>query len=117
MDLRWQPLPGATIVSMKRWKRIRPDLRPLLEDAARQVGALLQKRIRKLEQEAIAAMKDHGLKVHEVPAAVEEEWRTLAQEKGYPLFVGARVSKEMFDAIRSALNEYRSRGLQTETVR
>lgn len=117
MDLRWQPLPGATIVSMKRWKRIPPDLRPLLEDAARQVGAWLQKRIRKLEQEAIAAMKDHGLKVHAVPAAVEEEWRTLAQEKGYPLFVGARLSKEMFDAIRSALNEYRSRGLQTETVR
>ncbi|MCK4488599.1 MAG: TRAP transporter substrate-binding protein DctP [Desulfobacterales bacterium] len=110
-DLRWQPLPGTTVVSMKRWNSIPPDLRPLLEDVAREVGTRLQKRIRELEQEAIVAMKKHGLTVHAVPPEVEKEWSTLVREKGYPVFVGPRFSKEMFDTVRRVLDEYRSRGL------
>jgi len=107
-DLRWQPLPGTTVVSMKQWARIPADLRPLLEDAARKVGTRLQKRIRELEQEAIATMKNHGLTVHAVSREVEEEWKTLVREKGYPVFVGPRFSKEMFDTVCSILDEYRS---------
>ena len=106
-DLRWQPLPGTTVVSMKQWKRIPPDLRPLLEGVAREVGTRFQKRIRKLEREAVAAMKNHGLKVHTVPPAVEEEWRTLVQDKAHPVFVGSRFSKEIFDTVRNVLDEYR----------
>ena len=106
-DLRWQPLPGTTVISMKQWNRIPPDLRPLLEGVAREVGTRFQKRIRKLEQEAIAAMKNHGLKVHAVPPAVKEEWRMLVRDKAYPVFVGSRFSKEIFDTVRSVLDEYR----------
>ena len=111
-DRRWQPLPGSTVVSMKRWNKIPPDLRPLLEDAARKAGARLQKRIRELEQEAIVAMKNHGLTVHAVSPEVEEEWRTLVREKAYPVFVGPRFSKAIFDTVRSVLDEYRSRAPQ-----
>jgi TRAP-type C4-dicarboxylate transport system substrate-binding protein len=107
-DLRWQPLPGTTVVSMKQWARIPADLHPLLEDAARKVGTRLQKRIRKLEQEAIATMKNHGLTVHAVSREVEEKWKTLVREKGHPVFVGPRFSKEMFDTVCSILDEYRS---------
>ena len=106
-DLRWQPLPGTTIISMKQWNRIPPDLRPLLEGVAREVGTRFQKRIRKLEREAIAAMKNHGLKVHAVPPAVKEEWRMLVRDKAHPVFVGSRFSKEIFDTVRSVLDEYR----------
>ncbi|MCK4389682.1 MAG: TRAP transporter substrate-binding protein DctP [Desulfobacterales bacterium] len=106
-DLRWQPLPGTTVVSMRRWNKIPPDLRALLEDVARDVGSRFQKQIRKLDQEAVVAMKKHGLTVHAVPPAVEEEWRTLIREKGYPVFVGPRFSKEMFDTVRNVLDEYR----------
>ena len=107
MDIRWQPLPGTTVVSMKQWQSIPPDLRPILEEAAREVGARFQKRVRDLEHEAIMAMKSHGLKVHTVPPEAEEKWRTLVREKAYPVFVGPRFSKEMYDKVRSILNEYR----------
>ena len=106
-DLRWQPLLGTTVISMRQWNRIPPDLRPLLEDVARKAGTRLQKRIRELEQEAIVAMKNHGLTVHAVPPEVEEYWRTLVWEKGYPVFVGPRFSKEMFDTVLKILDEYR----------
>jgi TRAP-type C4-dicarboxylate transport system substrate-binding protein len=106
-DLRWQPLPGTTVVSMKQWNRIPADLRPMLERAARQAGARLLKRIRTLEHEAIVAMKNHGLTVHPVSPQVEEEWAMLVREKGYPVFVGPRFSKKMFGSVLSLLNEYR----------
>jgi TRAP-type C4-dicarboxylate transport system substrate-binding protein len=115
-DFRWQPLPGTTVVSMRQWNRIPADLKPKLEEVARQAGARLQKRIRELEQEALTAMKDHGLTVHAVSKEAEEQWRTLVREKGYPVFVGPRFSKEMFNTVRSLLDEYRQcRGLQTAT--
>ncbi|OEU45197.1 MAG: hypothetical protein BBJ60_04245 [Desulfobacterales bacterium S7086C20] len=106
-DFRWQPLPGTTVISMRQWNKIPPDLRPVLEDTAREIGARLQKRILELEKEAIAAMKEHGLTVHPVSPPVEEAWRTLLREEGYPVFVGPRISKEMFDTVSSLLDEYR----------
>jgi TRAP-type C4-dicarboxylate transport system substrate-binding protein len=102
---------------MRQWDKIPADLRPLLEEAARGVGARLQTRIRKLEIEAIEVMKEHGLTVHSVPPAVVEEWKKLMREEGYPVFVGPRIATEMFDTVRTALEEYRqSTGLQTETA-
>jgi TRAP-type C4-dicarboxylate transport system substrate-binding protein len=116
-DFRWQPLPGTTVISMRQWNRIPPDLRPLLEQAAREVGRRLQARIRRLELEAIEVMKEHGLAIHSVPPAVVEEWKKLMREEGYPVFVGPRISPKMFDTVRKVLNEYRqSTDPQTKTV-
>lgn len=120
-DLRWQPLPGATVVSNREWNKVPADLRPQLEDVARQAGTRLQKQVRELEQAAIAAMKNHGLTVHRVSPEVEEEWKTLAREKGYPVFVGHRFSEEMFHTVQRLLDEYRrSQGpsrTSSETIR
>jgi TRAP-type C4-dicarboxylate transport system substrate-binding protein len=114
-DLRWQPLPGTTVISMRQWNKIPADLRPALEGVARDVAARLQTRIRELEKQAIAVMIEHGLTVHPVSPSVEEEWRKLLREAGYPVIVGPRVSQEMFDAVRRLLDEYRAADLKTVT--
>lgn len=106
-DFRWQPLPGTTVISMRQWEKIPPDLRPSLEDSAREVGARLQKQIRELEHQAIVVMKEHGLAIHSVPPAVQEAWKTLLREEGYPVFVGPRISKKMFDTVKGLLDEFR----------
>ena len=114
-DIRWQPLPGTTVISMRQWNKIPANLRPALEGVARDVGARLQTRIRQLEKQAIAVMKEHGLTVHPVSTKVKEEWRKFLQETGYPFFVGSRVSQEMFDAVRRLLGDYRATDLKTVT--
>ena len=106
-DLRWQPLPGATIVSLKQWNKIPADLRPALEAAAREAGSGLQKEIRLLEQEAIEAMKDHGLKVHAVSPEIEQEWRSLVEKEAYSVLVQSPNSKKMFKTVLDVLQEYR----------
>jgi TRAP-type C4-dicarboxylate transport system substrate-binding protein len=93
---------------MKQWNKIPPDLRPALEEAARKAGSRLQKRTRQLEEEAIVAMKKHGLTVHAVSPEAEKEWETLIREKGFPFFVGSRFSEAMFHNVKGLLDEYRS---------
>ena len=110
-DLKWQPLPGATVVSAKAWGEIPAALRPQLEQAAADAGAKLQARIDQLNDQAVEAMRQRGMKVTRVTPEAEERWRSLVRAKGIPVFVGARFSREIFDAVEESLLEYRrSRG-------
>lgn len=106
-DLRWQPLPGATVVSAKVWSEIPATLRPLLEQAAAATGAKLQARIDVLNDQAVEAMRQRRLKVTHVTAETEERWREMVREKGLPVFVGTRFSREIFEAVQDVLLEHR----------
>jgi len=106
-DLKWQPLPGATVVSAKAWGEIPAALRPLLEQAAADAGAKLQARIDQLNDQAIEAMRQRGLSVNRVTPETEERWQAMVRAKGLPAFMGARFSREIFDAVEEALREHR----------
>ena len=106
-DLKWEPLPGATVISIRSWRKIPEELRPKLEKAAREIGARLQKRIMELNDEAVEAMKGHGLKVFKVPPEVYRNWMVQVEEKSTPDFLKERFSLETFEGIKAALKEYR----------
>jgi TRAP-type C4-dicarboxylate transport system substrate-binding protein len=106
-DLRWQPLPGATVVSAKVWGEIPAALRPLLEQAAAEAGERLQARIDQLNDQAVEAMRQRGLSVTRVSPESQQRWESLVREKGIPVFVGTRFSREAFDVVQEALLEYR----------
>jgi TRAP-type C4-dicarboxylate transport system substrate-binding protein len=106
-DLKFEPLPGATVISVKSWKKIPEELRPSLEKAAREIGARLQKRILELNDEAVEAMKGYGLKVIQVPPEDYRKWMTQVEEKATPDFLKERFSLETFEEIKAALKEYR----------
>jgi TRAP-type C4-dicarboxylate transport system substrate-binding protein len=105
-NLRWQPLPGVTVISLREWQKLPEDLRKEFEAAIRSESVGLQKRIRSLEREAIEAMKKHGLKVWDVAPAVEQQWHTLVEEKCLPVFVGTRFSREMYDQVLFYRNQF-----------
>ena len=106
-DLKWQPLPGATVISAKVWAQVPAELRPRLEQAAAEVGAKLQARIGALNEQAVEAMRRRGLSVNRVSVEMEERWKALVREKGLPAFVGTRFSREAFAVVQEALVEYR----------
>lgn len=108
-DLRWAPLPSVTVISLKQWERIPADLRPGLEAAARDVGRSLRERTRRLDEEAVAAMQEHGLTVIPVTPEAAAQWKAMVREHGYPVFVGQRFSRDIFDRVQSALAEFRAR--------
>ncbi len=114
-DLPWAPLPSVTVISMRQWNRLPADLRPELEEAAREVGRSLRERTRRLDQEAVAAMQEYGLEVVPVSDKATAEWRAIVEEHGVPAFVGRRFSREIFDQVQSVLQEFRD-GTDDETL-
>jgi TRAP-type C4-dicarboxylate transport system substrate-binding protein len=106
-DLKWGPLIGATVISMRKWRQIPDDVKPLLVQSARRAGARIRDETRKLGADAVEVMKKHGLVVHPVPPEVVAHWEQSARA-GYPRIVGRVVPAEMVAEVERLRNEYRT---------
>jgi TRAP-type C4-dicarboxylate transport system substrate-binding protein len=104
MDVPWGYLIGATLVRKDVWERIPADLRPKLIAIARELGGKVDAEVRKLNDDAVAAMRKQGLEVVKVDPA---PWRAAA-EKAWPVVRGKVVSAEFFDQVVGARDAYRS---------
>lgn len=110
-DLRWAPLVGATVVTTRAWSRVPADLRPELRALAEAAGEQLNRNVRQLEQDAIAAMERRGLQVVEVPPAAYREWEETLQAM-YPQIRGNVVPARYFDRVLRLRDEFRARSVQ-----
>ncbi len=104
--LKWGPVLGATIVRAEVWNRIEPATRAALEKIARDQGAEMIETVRRMEQDAVAAMVKHGLKVVHVPPEALEEWRREV-EALYPTIRGTMIPAAPFDEVLRLRDEYR----------
>jgi TRAP-type C4-dicarboxylate transport system substrate-binding protein len=107
-DLKFAPIVGATIVLRSTWDKIDPGLRPTLLASAEALGVRLKADIRKLEEDAIAAMVKRGLVVHKVSPEAEREWRQTA-ERFYGRIRGELIPPRDFDEVLSLVKEYRAK--------
>ncbi len=107
IDVKWAPLVGATIVSKQTWERIPETIRPQMLEAARNVGQRLRGEIRKMGEDAVAAMKKRGLRVITPDAATLADWRRQAEE-AYPKLRGRLVPPELFDEVKRLRDEFRA---------
>jgi len=106
-DVRWAPLLGATVITLKAWQSIPDNLKPAFESAARSIADGSRARIRSLDDKAIAAMQSHGLVVHPVPQELLGEWEAVAQE-GYTKVVGKVVPAEALGEVERVRDACRS---------
>jgi TRAP-type C4-dicarboxylate transport system substrate-binding protein len=107
-DLRWQPLPGATVISTRTWRRIPAEMRPRLENVAAAAGVRIRNRIAELNEEALKVMQGHGLKINRVSPQGVEYWRTEFHRKGGDRFIETRYSLEAYERVLRILEDYRS---------
>ena len=107
-DLRWQPLPGATVISMKTWRKIPAEMKPLLVKAAVAAGVRIRDRIAELNEEALKVMQEHGLKINRVTPQGVEYWRAEFHKKGGDRFIDTRYSREAYERVLRILEDYRA---------
>ena len=107
-EMRWAPLIGATVISTRAWSKVPADLQPQLLKAARAAGVLLNAKVRTLEQEAIDAMRERGLKTVPVPPDALREWEALT-ESLYTEIRGKIVPAKYFDEVMTLRDAYRTR--------
>ena len=106
-DLKWAPLVGATVISIKKWQEIPDEVKPALLKSARETGARLQRETRNLDNNAIAVMQKHGLTVHPVPPDVVTQWEQTARAH-YPTLTAKIVPAEMVAEVEKLRDEYRA---------
>lgn len=109
-DLKWQPLPGATVVSLKTWRKIPADLSPQLEKVASDLGMQFRDRITALNEEALQVMQEHGLKVNRVSPEGAAYWKKEFLEKAGEDFINRRYDRELYEQILQILDAYRAAG-------
>jgi TRAP-type C4-dicarboxylate transport system substrate-binding protein len=100
------PVLGGILLSERALGEVPAGLRPALLEAFRELETELNGRMQSLEQEALAAMRRHGLQVVPVPAEAAAEWRALGAGGG-DLVIGRSISQESYDWVRGILEEYR----------
>lgn len=98
MDTPWAYMIGATLVKKDTWEKIPADLRPKLVAIAQELGDRIDAEVRRLNQDAVAAMQKQGLKL--VPGDAQA-WRT-AMDKALPVVRGGVVPADFYDQVVKA---------------
>jgi TRAP-type C4-dicarboxylate transport system substrate-binding protein len=104
VDLPWGYIYGATIVRKEAWEKIAPDLRAKLKAVAVELGLKVDAEVRRLNVDAVTAMKKQGLQVVSVEAG---PWRE-AMERSYQVVRGGVVSAAWFDDVKAARDQCRA---------
>jgi TRAP-type C4-dicarboxylate transport system substrate-binding protein len=104
IDVPWGYLVGATLVKKETWNRIPADVRPKLLAIAHEIGARVDADVKKLNDDAIVAMKRQGLDVVQVDP---RPWLAAA-EKAWPVVRGKVVPAAFFDEVVRDRDAYRA---------
>jgi TRAP-type C4-dicarboxylate transport system substrate-binding protein len=104
IDLPWGFMVGATVVRRDAWERIPEPLRPRLLEAARRMGRRIDVEVRRLNAEALVAMRGQGLELVGVDV---EAWRP-AMERSWEVLRGRVVPAPFFDEVRAARDACRA---------
>lgn len=106
VDLPIAPLMGALVVTRGDWERIPEELRPALREEAERTVAAMRHDNRRLERDAVEAMRRRGLAVLVPPPADRERWDALADEVNRSVR-GGYVDADAYDEMAAALAEHR----------
>lgn len=107
-EIRTAKMVGATVLTMKAWKRIAARTRPAILAAAAEAGQQSRERIRDFEVEAVEAMTSYGLVVHPLTPESQSEWEAIAR-KSYEYYMRGYVSPELVAKVEALRDEYRRR--------
>ena len=106
-DMKAGPLPGAIIVSKKRWQQIPEEYREQLLTYSTRRGNELIETISGLEVEAMEVMQEHGLTILNAPEDARAEWYRLAKTYMYPEILKTEVPEELYQRVEGILANYR----------
>ncbi len=109
VDVKISALNGATVMTKKAFDKLPEDLRQELMRIAAEEGEKTKAAVRALDEKAIKAMVDRGLKVTTATPQIVEKWRDRIKAS-YPNVRGKVVPEKYFDEVFRLTEEFRSRG-------
>jgi len=107
-DVKWAPLVGALVISNAAWRTLPDNVKPGILRIAQEAAMKGRSKVRPLEDDAIAAMKAHGLVVHPVPPDALAEWEATARA-GYKMIIGKAVPALIVAEVQQLRDECRAK--------
>lgn len=107
-DVKIIKMIGATIMTMKAWEKIPPDVRAQVMIAAAEAGRRSETRIRGFEDRSIEVMQEYGLTVHPLTRELRERWESRSRDS-YPVLLDGAVPPDLVARAERLREEYRSR--------
>ncbi len=106
LNMRLAPIVGSLVLTDRIWNGIpEPYRQPMIKAVTRITERLYQQTL-DLDKEALKAMRENGLIIHEPPADALGKWREAAA-LGMDELVGKAFSKDIYDRILALLLEFR----------
>ena len=99
------PVVGSVIMSSKSLERIPDELRGELLATFDELARRLNTEMVSLEEEALSAMAQQGLSIHQVPAEAAERWRGIVAESIH-VVLGRIIPQESYDFIADLVSQY-----------
>ena len=106
-DLNWAPLVGATVITSKKWQELPAPYQAVLSRSAAAAGDRVRKETRQLGDEAVAIMKQHGLRVVPVPRDAAEEWERSVRAT-YPRLLERGSPTDVLHTMEKIRDDYRA---------
>ena len=103
VDYPWSYLVGATIVKKDAWEKIPADVRVKLVAITKGINARIDAEVKRLNDDAVTAMKKQGLTVVKVESA---PWEKAAM-RAWPAVRGKVVPEAFFDQVVKLRDEAR----------
>jgi len=109
LDMKWAPMVGAMVITKKSWNALPPKTQKFLRESGKRAGEKIREDSRREDDEAIQAMvAKQGLKVTTLTPEADKKWRDEMIRLS-PQIRGNIVPAKMFDSVKAALKEYRSK--------
>lgn len=109
MDMTWGPLVGATVIRKKSWDKLPDELKPKLAAIAAEAGARMKSETRRLDAEAVEAMREYGLIVHPVDPEMIPVWEGIAAA-GNKHLIGTVVPPNAASQVIKLRDQFRAGG-------
>ena len=106
-DLKCAPLVGATVITLKKWREIPEPHQVAFSRSAAIAGDRVRKETRKLGDEAVAIMKQHGLTVIPVPREAAAEWECSVRAT-YPRLLEKGSPTDVLHMMERIRDDYRA---------
>jgi TRAP-type C4-dicarboxylate transport system substrate-binding protein len=108
LEINWAPLVGGLVIRKDTWDAFPQNVQDTLLQAAKEAGEQIKQKGRAESDQDVQKMVARSkLIVHHVTPEVEAEWQKTAEEV-YGKIRGPIVPADMFDRVRTLLDEYRS---------
>ncbi len=107
LDLKWSPLYGGLVLTRSAWQQVPADLRPGLQQSAREIGRQMNEANRENERQALAVMKSRGLQIRRPPREDVAQWEKVVAEAAGQI-VGEMIDRDSYEAALRELDSIRA---------